>query len=251
MPEYTKEHKEELEKLFYKEMKNARKINPLYRATFEFVYRAHLVSKPGATVLNVFASTDGAANREAVYREHFFKGTDYHTVDYWKNKFLPEGVNVEDYEKYESYKLDFPDNNFDVLITTKTAMEHVDEPEIVLKEMYRVLKPGGRIFLLFTLMRRQHYPPYDFFRFTEHGIAHVMKKANFKELEINHSNGFFGTIGQYGYFFQRGLNIPTWLEKSLDFLFYWVWEPVFYALDRLDNGYGRNYTHHFMVYAKK
>ena len=244
-------HKKELEYIFFHDIKKARKINPVYRATFEFVYNAHKATTPKTKLLNIYSSTDGAANREDVYRKRFFAEAEYEAMDYWRNRFLPFGEDINNYEKYEEYILPYPDNHFDIVITTKTIMEHVAEPEIVLKELHRVLKPEGKAFILFTLARRQHYPPYDYFRFTEHGVEYVMKKAGFRNLRIDHSNGFFGTIGQYGYFFTRGLGAPRFIERIFDFLFWAVWEPVCYALDRLDNGYGRNFTHHFMVYAKK
>lgn len=39
-------------------------------------------------------------------------------------------------------RLSFPDNSFDLVIT-QDVMEHVREPELAWKEIYRVLKPGG------------------------------------------------------------------------------------------------------------
>ncbi len=39
--------------------------------------------------------------------------------------------------------LSFPDNQFDIVITTD-VMEHVKDPYIAQKEIYRILKPGGR-----------------------------------------------------------------------------------------------------------
>ncbi len=45
----------------------------------------------------------------------------------------------------------FPDGSFDTVIMND-AMEHVAEPEAVLRELYRILKPGGRVFC--------NFPPY-------------------------------------------------------------------------------------------
>lgn len=46
----------------------------------------------------------------------------------------------------------FPDESFDVIIMND-AMEHVSKPEAVLKEAYRVLKKGGRLYV--------NFPPYN------------------------------------------------------------------------------------------
>lgn len=42
--------------------------------------------------------------------------------------------------------LPFPDGQFDVVIAN-TALEHMTEPEVVLRQMARVLKPGGLLFV--------------------------------------------------------------------------------------------------------
>ena len=47
---------------------------------------------------------------------------------------------------------DFPDNSFDSIIMND-AMEHVDKPDEVLKEIYRILKPGGKFYV--------NFPPYN------------------------------------------------------------------------------------------
>ncbi len=42
-------------------------------------------------------------------------------------------------------KLPFMDESFDHIVTTD-VLEHVSNPDSVVREMYRVLKPGGRVF---------------------------------------------------------------------------------------------------------
>ncbi len=45
-------------------------------------------------------------------------------------------------------KMEFPDNYFDILISS-AVFEHLHNMDVALKEMYRVLKPGGFVFLQF------------------------------------------------------------------------------------------------------
>ena len=48
--------------------------------------------------------------------------------------------------------LDFSDNYFDY-VTMLAVIEHIDDPKPLLKEIHRVLKPGGR--LVFTTPKKQ------------------------------------------------------------------------------------------------
>lgn len=54
-----------------------------------------------------------------------------------------------------AFDLPFPDSSFDTIIMND-FMEHVSEPAAALKEAYRLLKPGGRIFVNFP----PYYHPY-------------------------------------------------------------------------------------------
>jgi SAM-dependent methyltransferase len=56
------------------------------------------------------------------------------------------------FETGDSCSLDHPDNYFD-LILFNDAFEHISDPSKTLEECYRILRPGGRIGLLF--------PPYN------------------------------------------------------------------------------------------
>ena len=151
----------------------------------------------------------------------------------------------------EKHKIPFPDNSFDVVVATKFIMEHVSEPELVLRELHRILKPGGELFIIATHLRRQHQPPHDYYRFTEFAVQHLWKKVGFKEIEIHPTNGAMTTLAYYIYFFQRQTPMPKFLEKFFDWLQYWTIEPFLYWLDRFDNGYGRDLSMYFWTRAKK
>ena len=55
----------------------------------------------------------------------------------------------------DAARMEFEDNFFDTIIMND-AMEHVDKPLAVLKECYRVLKPGSRLYINFP----PYYHPY-------------------------------------------------------------------------------------------
>jgi len=61
------------------------------------------------------------------------------------------GIDGFEFRCEDAASLSFPDDTFDTVIMND-AMEHVAEPEKVLEELKRVLKPGGRIFV--------NFPPY-------------------------------------------------------------------------------------------
>lgn len=70
---------------------------------------------------------------------------------------LAEKYKVEDKFSFlnaDASKLPFEDESFDTVIMND-AMEHVQEPEKVLDEIYRVLKKGGRLYVNFPPL---HHP---------------------------------------------------------------------------------------------
>lgn len=68
---------------------------------------------------------------------------------------LAEKYNIEDKFEFvcaDASKTPFEDETFDTIIMND-AMEHVDQPEKVLEECYRILKKNGRLYL--------NFPPYN------------------------------------------------------------------------------------------
>lgn len=67
-----------------------------------------------------------------------------------ENPFLDEG------RVCDANSIPYPENSFN-LIFSDNVFEHLEQPELVLKEALRVLKPGGK--LLFKTPNRRHYMP--------------------------------------------------------------------------------------------
>jgi SAM-dependent methyltransferase len=72
---------------------------------------------------------------------------------------------------------------FDVVLSSQ-VLEHVIEPEIYLSESFRLLKPGGRLFLTTHGSYEDHGCPYDFRRWTADGLTYDLKKAGFAILSM-------------------------------------------------------------------
>ncbi|MEU4451376.1 class I SAM-dependent methyltransferase [Nocardioides sp. NPDC023903] len=89
------------------------------------------------------------------------------------------------------------DGRFDRVICNQ-VLEHVPEPEKAIAELYRVLKPGGRIFLSAPLFFAEHQKPYDFFRYTQFSLRKMFEETGFEIARMNWLEGYFGTVA-YSY----------------------------------------------------
>lgn len=75
------------------------------------------------------------------------------------------------------------DNEFDVVFLFE-VLEHVAEPEKVLKEIRRVLRPGGKFYLSVPFIYPIHDAPNDYWRFTVYGIQDVLRKHGFEVVDL-------------------------------------------------------------------
>ncbi|MEH2352518.1 methyltransferase domain-containing protein [Nostoc sp.] len=73
-------------------------------------------------------------------------------------------------------------DSFDYIVCTE-VLEHTLQPFNAVAEIWRILKPGGIIFLSVPFNLRIHGPLPDCWRFTEHGLRVLLK--DFSILELN------------------------------------------------------------------
>jgi len=139
--------------------------------------------------------------------------------------------------------LPFAAGVFDAVLCTQT-LEHVSEPEAVLKELRRCLKPGGKLFLTAPQEWYLHQPPHDYFRYTKYGLAHLLEKAGFKVISTEPHGGYFllmsHRIALFPRFFFPPVKNPLLrllrkpFKELVVFIFTRLLPPVFVRMDRFD-----------------
>jgi SAM-dependent methyltransferase len=82
---------------------------------------------------------------------------------------------------FDGRNIPFPDNHFDHILCTE-VLEHAENPETLMAEIHRVLKPAGSLTLTVPFSARVHHAPYDFHRFTTYRLAAMLKP--FGQFEI-------------------------------------------------------------------
>ncbi len=80
------------------------------------------------------------------------------------------------------------------LVLCSQVIEHTPEPEAVLRELYRVLKPNGQLLLSAPLFYQEHGQPYDFYRYTQFGHRYLLEKVGFTVKTLEWLEGYYGTL---------------------------------------------------------
>ena len=121
-------------------------------------------------------------------------------------------------------------NVYDLILFTQT-LEHVTDPLTVLAGLYRVLTPGGELWLSAPLFYEEHEAPYDFFRYTRFGLAHLLSECGFQIVSLEPLEGYYGTLSYQLDTASRAL--PLCYSPSGYTLRKWVWGPLFLLLKPL------------------
>ncbi|MBE9204802.1 class I SAM-dependent methyltransferase [Synechocystis salina LEGE 06099] len=147
-----------------------------------------------------------------------------------------------------AYQIPADDDSFDSAICT-AVLEHLEEPELALKECYRVLKPGGFAIYSVPFIWHLHEEPRDFYRFTKYGLKYLFEKVGFEIIEIKALSGFWVTFGQlfvYNlYRYNRSVIKWTHIIDGIGLLI----QGIVYVLDKLDKT--EQWTWMYIIIARK
>lgn len=98
----------------------------------------------------------------------------------------------------------FENDSFDTCMATE-VLEHCPESEVFLKEVYRVLKPGGVFFFTVPFLWNLHETPHDEYRYTPFSLERHFKNSGFTQIEIKATGGWHAAMAQM---------LGLWVKRS-------------------------------------
>ena len=98
-----------------------------------------------------------------------------------KNIYLDHVANIND-------GIPLGDSLFDTVLMTD-VLEHISNPNLVMGEISRVLKPKGKLILTVPFFYWLHEIPYDYFRYTEFSLKMFCEKNELNILQLDTYGG--------------------------------------------------------------
>jgi SAM-dependent methyltransferase len=90
--------------------------------------------------------------------------------------------------EWNGEKVPLEDASVDAVLLTE-VLEHCPEPIDVLREICRVMKPGGFLFLTVPFIWPIHTVPHDEYRYTPFALRRMLEQAGFPHPEIKATGG--------------------------------------------------------------
>lgn len=106
--------------------------------------------------------------------------------------------------RWDGVHMPFGDQEFHCAMGTE-MLEHCPEPDLVLKEIHRVLKPGGIFFFTVPFLWPLHEVPHDEYRYTPFSLERHLKGVGFSNVELTALGGWNASLAQM---------IGLWVRRS-------------------------------------
>ncbi len=95
----------------------------------------------------------------------------------------------------DAHALPFEDARFDAVVSFQ-VLEHVERPVECLREIARVVVPGGDVVFTVPGVWPDHEVPHDHWRFTRYGLEGAVRAAGLERVELVPLGGLWSTLGQ-------------------------------------------------------
>lgn len=147
------------------------------------------------------------------------------------------GLDLETNPLYESHpditwqdkRIPLDSYSVDCAICTE-VLEHCPEPEAVLAEIHRVLKPGGLLFFTVPFLWPLHDVPHDEYRYTPFSLLRHLSNTGYVDIDLNAMGGWDASLAQMLGLWVRRRPMKGWVRALISFAMY----PLVYLLMHRD-----------------
>jgi glycosyltransferase involved in cell wall biosynthesis/ubiquinone/menaquinone biosynthesis C-methylase UbiE len=105
---------------------------------------------------------------------------------------------------WDGRTIPLPDAGVDSVMATE-VLEHCPDPLPVLREIRRVLAPGGVLFFTTPFLWPIHDAPHDHYRYTPYALARLLAEAGFEDARVEALGGWNASLAQM---------IGLWLRRA-------------------------------------
>lgn len=96
---------------------------------------------------------------------------------------------------YDGGTIPFRDACFDGVFSSE-VFEHLFDPNGILTELHRVLKPQGWLLITTPFVWDEHEIPHDFARYTSYGLRYLLERRGFEIIDYCKTTGYLETVAQ-------------------------------------------------------
>jgi SAM-dependent methyltransferase len=143
-----------------------------------------------------------------------YTGMDLHNALVYDTRVKPDIL-------WDGKRIPIPDGSFDSAMATE-VLEHVPDPTATLREVHRVLVPGGTFFFTVPFLWNLHEVPHDEYRYTPFSLQRHLAEAGFRKITLQAMGGWHASLAQMlGLWVRRAPMSPfkrsmlSWLLKPL------------------------------------
>lgn len=110
------------------------------------------------------------------------------------NQDIKGALNTQNIDFYATlHNIPIMNEFFDTIICN-AVLEHVEDPSAVMQEFFRVLKPGGYLYVVVPFLQPEHLDPTDFQRYTKDGLWTLATRHGFEVLTIEGIHSVYHTL---------------------------------------------------------